>query len=179
MSNVELKQFKKHEYKIIVLDEMTELLPDVSQSQLDETALCVSNFQQCQIQVQLRRKPRQSTGHSTELLPETIIKDLDTTLEPAENKADADHDSSDGHASEQQGNGDTIGLGDGVTLLKHAASADPKDAESSAAVKTESKRPTNYAKCCDTCKVTPTSKQKYDQISCSNVPSGFLKLLQG
>lgn len=113
-------------------------------------------------------------------LSETIIKDLDTTLEPAENKADADHDSSDGHDSgevEQQGNGDTIGLGDGVTLLKHAASADPKDAESSAAVKTKSKRPTNYAKCCDTCKVKPTSRQKYDQISCSNVPSGFLKLL--
>ena len=77
MSHVELKQFKKYEYKSIILDEIKELLPDESQSRLDQTALCVSNFLQNEVQKLLRRKPRKSTEHSTQLLSETILNDLD------------------------------------------------------------------------------------------------------
>ena len=95
MSHVELKQFKKYEYKLIVLDETKELLPAESQSRLDQTALCVSNFLQNEVQKLLRRKPRKSTEHSTQLLSETFLNDLDITLQSNENKADIDHDSSD------------------------------------------------------------------------------------
>lgn len=57
MSYVELKQFKKHEYKTMVLKEITELLPTISKSRLGTTAQCVSNFLQNNVQEQLRQKP--------------------------------------------------------------------------------------------------------------------------
>ena len=166
MSHVELKQFKKYEYKLIVLDEIKELLPAESQSRLDQTALCVSNFLQNEVQKLLRRKPRKSTEHSTQLLSETILNDLDITLQSNENKADIDHDSSDDDSELNEAE-DTTCLDDSVTLLKEAARSEPIHADSSDASKTESKRPTKSTKCCDTCKVKPTSKRNYDQIRCS------------
>lgn len=52
-------------------------------------------------------------------------------------------------------------------MLKQAASAGPKPTEPSSECNTDSQRQSKNAKCCDTCKVKPTSKRTYDQIRCS------------
>lgn len=177
MSHVELKQFKKSEYKTMVLDEITKILPDISKQRLDETAQCVSNFLQTEVQEQLRRKSRQSAMYNTDTdLSETVINDLDTTLEPAENVSVPDHvnngddDTSDDTSeseSEQNTIGDHTSFDDSVTLLKQVATDEPKNTEDSGADKNEHKRSTKSTKCCDTCKVKPTSKRKYSEIRCS------------
>ena len=80
MSHAELKKFKKHEYKKTILTEMGDLLPDFQKKQFDQTAQCVVNFLHSEVQ-SLLRKP-QTPGPTSNVLSETVLHDLDSTMQP-------------------------------------------------------------------------------------------------
>ena len=129
LSHVELKRFHKHEYKIKVLEDITALMPTFNKARLDETAQCISNFLQREVQDLLRRKPRDSQTHNANLLPETVINDLNSTIEPPENETTIDvidPDDSDTHISDENEDNDgqaTTILDDSITQLKKIACA--------------------------------------------------------
>ena len=174
MSYVELKQFKKHEYKTMVLKEIAELLPTISKSRLDTTAQCISNFLQNNVQEQLRQKPRQSTMDSTDL-SETVINDLDTSFESAENVPIPDDENTNGHITSESepANENHTSLDDSVTLLKQAVYDKPNITQQPGADKNKQKRSAKNTKCSETCKVKPTTKRKFSQIRCSRCTRWF------
>ena len=79
MSQTELKQFRKYEYKKTIMSEMGDLLHDFQKKQYDHSAQCVVNFLNSEVQT-LLRKP-QLTEATTNLLSDTLLHDLDSTLE--------------------------------------------------------------------------------------------------
>ena len=106
-----------------VLDDITALMLTFNKARLDETAQCVSNFLQREVQDLLRRKQRDSQTNNTNLLPETVINDLNSTIEPPENETtiDAiDQYDSDTHISDENEDIDgqvTTILDDSITQI--------------------------------------------------------------
>ena len=62
---------------------MRTLFPEYQKNHYDQTALCVANFLQSEVQTWLRKIPAdQSFTTETSLLSESVIQALDLTLQP-------------------------------------------------------------------------------------------------
>ena len=157
-----------------VLEYITALMPTFNKARLDETAQCVSNFLQREVQDLLRRKPRDSQTNNTNLLSETVINDLNSIIEPPENETtiDAiDQYDSDTHISDENEDNDeqvTTILDNSITQLKKVACDESKNSKTTEKNTHKSASyENNDTKCCKTCKVKPSSKRKHDMIRCS------------
>lgn len=171
LSHVELKRFQKHEYKTKVLEDITALLPTFNKSKLDDTAQCVSNFLHSEVKDLLRRKPRDSRANNTNLLSETVINDLNSTMEPPDSETDTNQFDSEANLVDENAENDgemTKILDDSLTHLKEAARASSSgDKTPDTDIDKSTCDGNNSSKCCNTCKVKPNSKRKYDMIRCS------------
>ena len=181
MSQTELKQFRKYEYKKTIMSEMGDLLLDFQKKQYDQTAQCVVNFLYSEVQ-SLLRKP-QLTEATTNLLSDTLLHDLDSTLE-TESVTDVCQSNSDQHLetgadNSEQTNENALDLNDSITKLKEFASTETHCPTSSGYDKSEPANPNKNAKCCDVCKVKSTTKKKYDEIRCSFCMEWYHELCVG
>ena len=82
MSRVELKKFSPGEYQKLVLSDLTKALPSTDGSRLKETAQCILNAIEREAKSQQRSGARESAASrkSSNLLSDTVIAELDTTL---------------------------------------------------------------------------------------------------
>ena len=175
MSRVELKQFRKYDYKTIVFDEITALLPDVDKERLDQTSLCIVNFLASEVQSLISRTTRESISNTPALLSSTVLDDFDTTLSSTQDSVtdsqpdanivqdsevtDAVHDTCDesNHVTHD-------GLNDSITKLKQVANAEAKPSNPHSENKPGLKNP---KKCSDACKIKSSAKKQYSMIQCS------------
>ena len=115
------------------MSEMGDLLHDFQKKQYDQTAQCVVNFLNSEVQ-SLLRKP-QLTEATTNLLSDTLLHDLDSTLE-TESVTDVCQSNADQHLEtgadkSEQTNENALDLNDSITKLKEFASTEkqcPKSA---------------------------------------------------
>ena len=85
MSYYELKRFSVgKQFKQNLLSEMTTLLPDHSVSRLTETVQCISNAVSREAKSHLSKKSKEPDNLNTAkpLLSETVVLDLDNTMQP-------------------------------------------------------------------------------------------------
>ena len=82
MSHQELKKFNKSKYKELVLAELKQLVPEADETQLTETAQCVSNALDREAKSQLQKDARDSTvsRKASAMLSKIVIAELDNTL---------------------------------------------------------------------------------------------------
>ena len=178
MSLYDLKKFKKHEYKKTVLGEMGVLLPDYHKKQYDQPAQCIVNFLHSKVQ-SLIRNPESANalqGTNSSLLSETLLQDLDSTMQPLAESADAVSDMDELQVTDESNNYENASenlnqtsqnLNDSITKLKEVANAETISLKSTSKETTESETSNKNTKCCDTCKGKTTSKKKHDQIQCT------------
>ena len=187
MSYVDLKRFSTgKQFKQSLIDELTELLSDHSMSHLTETAQCISNAVYREVTSLINRKQRETQTDNTRtstgnpLLSETILQDLNTTLQPdvdveneciqlneSETSETDDCEVNDENRSDPRADQIVECLDDSITKLKQKVDSGNKTPNSTCDSKDETKSNKKDNKCCDTCKVKPTSKKKYDMIQCS------------
>ena len=170
---------------------------------LDETAQCIANALDREVKAQLRqtREPT-STKSVSSLLSDTVIQDLDETLADDvtetndfqhKHQSDDDNDDNDhgdkNDVDEKDDDGQsvdndsdvsvceilTVGTDDNesiqqldnsITVLKQIAGAADKSKPNNGNTK-------NIFKCCDSCKVKPKSKTKYEMTRCSACMTWF------
>ena len=168
------------EYKKTVLAEMSTLLPEYRKTQYDQTAQCVVNFLNNEVQSLLRITPVEETPTAnSNLLSETVIQDLDASMLTEHDQSDSETDGDDqlelvensqlnSPASGSPGTFST-NLNDSLTLLKEVANTEQTQSQRSKAKSASKKQATNKPnQCCDSCKVKPSSKKKkYDMIRCT------------
>ena len=185
MPYVDLKKFSTGKnFKQNVIDELAELLPDHPTSVLTETAQCISNAVYREAKSLLNRKQREpkpdNTSTKNPLQTDTVLQDLDTTMQP---DVDVDTDCITLNESETTETGDCeVGdencsdpsvdqtvecLNDSITILKQKVDSGNKPPKSTCENNDETKSNKKDSKCCDTCKVKPSYKKKYDMIQCS------------
>ena len=168
LSHVELKQFNQLNYKLKVLEDISTLLPNFNKSRLDDTAQCVSNFLQSEVKELLRKKSRESRKHTAALLSDTIVNELNNTMELPVSEANADQNNTETGSIDEEIDGDlTTVLDDSITQLKQTASAKGTDKTPNAEPYKSTREESSDTKCSDTCQVRPTTKRKYDMIRCS------------
>lgn len=177
MSDVELRTFKKHEYKKIILSEISASLPDFQKKQYDQTAQCVVNFLQSEVKSHLRKISIETPVVTSNLLSETVLQELDSVMQPANDESDSEMDieeQSDTDETVQNEDNSHINhienpnlLNDSITKLKEAANKESVSPKQTVKDKLEQHSQAKNAKCSDTCKVKITAKKKYDMIQCT------------
>ena len=105
MSVDELKKFNTgKQFKQNLLDELTALLPGYATARLTETAQCISNAVYREAKSLLNKKQRNPQTNKTiideHLLSDTIIQDLDTTMQPGVDSGNACYQPSESEATE-------------------------------------------------------------------------------
>lgn len=165
-SHLELKAFKKYDYKKRILSEICDSLPDCQESQFDQLALCVVNFLQNEVKSLLRNTSADNPTPKTtqNLLSETVLNELDLTLQPTVNATDSDADDTGEHDESIQSN--TSVLDTSITKLKQTANLESNPSKTAKNNKSESNKLTKHKSCFDECKVKKTSKKKYAEIQC-------------
>ena len=118
--------------------------------------------------------------NNTDLLSETLINDLNTTMEPPDSETDTDHEDSDVHISddnEQNNKQQTINLDDSMTLLKEAASAESKGKESTHADNNETISRTKTQNVVTFAMLNPQKNGNmiWSDVLC--VPCGFMRFV--
>ena len=160
LSHVELKQFNQQNYKLKVLEDINALLPNFNKSRLDDTAQCVSNFLQREVKELLRKKSWESRKHTAALLSDTIVNELNNTMEPPESEANVDQHDNETDSLDEEINGDiTTTLDDSITQLKQTASAKGTDKTPNVDTHKSTREEISDTKCSDACQVKPTSKR--------------------
>ena len=187
MSYVDLKKFTTgKQFKQSLIDELTELLPGHTTSRLTETAQCISNAVYREAKSLLNSKQREPQSDNTStctgkpLLSETVLQDLDTTMQPdvdveneciqlneSETTETDDCEVDDENRSDSSADQTVECLDDSITKLKQKVDSENKPPQSTCVSNDETKSNKKDSKCCDTCKVKPTYKKKYDMIQCS------------
>ena len=165
-SYLELKTFKKYDYKKRIMSEICDSLPDCQESQFDQLALCVVNFLQNEVKSLLRNRSADNPAPNTtqNLLSESVLNELDLTLQPTANATDSDADDNGEHGESLQSN--TSVLDTSITKLKQAANYESNPIKTAKYDKSESTKLTKNKPCFDECKVKKTSKKKYAEIQC-------------
>ena len=81
------------------MSEICDLLPDCQESQFDQLALCVVNFLQNEVKSLLRNRSADNPAPDTtqNLLSESVLNELDLTLQPTGNATDSDADDNGEH----------------------------------------------------------------------------------
>ena len=124
LSHVELKIFSQDEYKKKAFKELCKLLPTYEKSKLSETAQCISNALQSEVRVQLRKRSRECTKSGANVLSETIISDLDSTLQ-LESDTEGAHAANEQSYSQSYSQLNDVNMSDpndSITHLKQIAS---------------------------------------------------------
>ena len=122
----QLKTIKKIGYQKLVLIELMELLPHKDKTQLNETALYVSNALTNAVQTLLLKKLREI---SSALISESVLDDLDTTmLPPSQEHADVrrnenknEFTDNDNENTSIYNDGQSRALDDSITLINQTA----------------------------------------------------------
>ena len=189
MTHMELKKFKKHEYKKIILKEIMTSLPDCNKDRLEQTAQCVANFLAREVRSLISRSSRESTPNTSSLLSTSVLQDLEKTMhadgadvidiQPDANFVVDNDDSNDddGYDDDDNDDGDENdnkanieppdNLNDSITKLKQAINIETKSLKTTAEPKTDPKASKKNSKCCDTCKIKPSSKKcDVNRIQC-------------
>ena len=162
LSRTQLEKFQKMEYKKTVLSEMSTLLPECRKTQYDQTALCVVNFLQSEVRSLLRTTPQDEnpaiSSINSEMLSETVLQELDSPLL-------SEHEISES----ETGIGEvSTNLNDSITFLKEAVNTEPVQPQINKDKNVSENQGSNKSnQCCDSCKVKPSSKKKYDMIRCT------------
>ena len=186
MSRVELKKFSPGEYQKLVLSDLTKALPSTDGSRLKETAQCILNAIEREAKSQQRSGARESAASrkSSNLLSDTVIAELDTTLgiDPTQKSADSeqfscgesDDDSAESDVSDDELIADSqsdqlcsaTDLDDSVTKVKKLASSiEEPDTNSKS---TKPKKPENQPSICpEVCKGKPNSKKQHAMTRCT------------
>ena len=148
------------------MSEICDLLPDCQESQFDQLALCMVNFLQNEVKSLLRNRSADNPAPNTNqnLLSESVLNELDLTLQPTVNATDSDADDNGEHDESLQSN--TSVLDTSITKLKQAANFDSNPIKTAKYNKRESTKLTKNKQCFDECKVKKTSKKKYAEIQC-------------
>ena len=140
MSRAELKKFKKQEYKKIVLNEMDSLLPDYEKRQYDQTAQCVVNYLQSEVKSLLRKTPAEPLGSTADILSESVLTALDSTMQPAgDDEPDAENET-DVHIEIDEIIQTPNRLNDSITKVKEVANAEFVSENNTTKDKTELKK---------------------------------------
>ena len=165
-SHLELKAFMKHDYKKKILREIGDSLPDCHESQYDQTALCIVNFLQNEVKSLLRNTAADNPALNTtqNLLSETVLNELDSTLQPTVNATDSDTDGN-GELDESLQSNISV-LDNSITNLKQAINTEPNPPKATKNNKSQFNKPNRTKQCSDDCKVKKTSKKKYAEIQC-------------
>ena len=143
LSVKELKKLKKNEYQQLVLIDLMELLPDFEKSQLNETAHYVSNALNNSVQRLLPKKQRDPSinrKRSTVLLSDTVLEDLDTTMQPANSQIAVESELQPGLQHESEG--DQSEMNDSITILKQTISSGTDTTD-------KGNKDNTSTKCCD------------------------------
>ena len=175
MSYSEMQRFDKHVYQKLVRDEMIQLLPDFDKSQLNETALYVSNALNNSVKRLLPKRTREASSKAAKtsvILSESLLQDLDTTMQPLDerNEANKSDEIEICETAVTYSTGDADGsnsaLDDSITLVKQTLVSENIPANNN-------KDNTVNSKCCDTCNIKPKSKKSHPMIRCSLCMSWF------
>ena len=161
LSVKELKKFKKNEYQKLVLIDLMELLPDFEKSQLNETAHYVSNALNNSVQRLLPKKQRDPSinrKRSTVLLSDTVLEDLDTTMQPANSQIAVESELQPGLQHESEG--DQSEMNDSITILKQTISSGTDTTD-------KGNKDNTSTKCCDGCTVKHKPRKSYSMTRCS------------
>ena len=194
MSYHELKRFSVgKQFKQNLLSEMTTLLPDHSVSRLTETVQCISNAVSRKAKSHLSKTSKEPDNLNTAkpLLSETVVLDLDNTMQPDteitqtqisgshvsdENDSDAEDDSQQNLSICKT----TECLDDSITKLKQVINSENKPSPSTGQDTDELKSlKKNNNKCCNSCKVKSGQKKKYDMIQCSACMNWYHEMCVG
>ena len=98
------------------------------------------------------------------LLSETVLNELDSTLQPTVNATDSD---TDGNGELDQSLQSNISvLDNSITNLKQAINTEPNPPKATKNNKSQFNKPNRTKQCSDDCKVKKTSKKKYAEIQC-------------
>ena len=156
LSHVELKKFNKTDYKKKALKELGKLLQSYEKSKLPETAQCISNALQSAAEEQLRKRSRECTPRRSSLLSDTVIEELNTTLQTdgADNSRNASTASE--FSDDNQNNVTEVEIDnpdDSITQLKEVASHDKDPPECPSNENTK-----NLTICTESCNIMPNSK---------------------
>ncbi|MEW8544986.1 MAG: hypothetical protein AB2693_15785 [Candidatus Thiodiazotropha sp.] len=147
MSHLELKKFNKYDYKKKVLKEMSKLLPDHEKSQLSDTAHYISNALNNEAQTQLRKKSRDCSPSKTNELSNTVLEELDTTMQPSQSENDKTSDDEE-DLPDYEVNDSLTDLDDSITQQKQIPSSESETATELKMTQTNSNTANEQSICC-------------------------------
>ena len=172
LSYTEQRNFKKTDYKKLVLNEMIEMLPTFDRAQLKETSHYISNALNNRVQQKLSHKTRESsnvTKQSSNTLSESLLNELDATLcigrsqldsGNVDDQSDKDDDNECYEFTKSITDESTCILNDSITKLKQTVTIEPKS--------DQKQTKTNISqKCCDTCTVKAKPRKSHPMTRCS------------
>ena len=164
---------------------MMKVLPTFEKSQLKETAHYVSNALNNEAKRQMNKVSRvtsSSRDKNSDVLSTSVLKDLDTTMQPESSETDISVNSEDNDDDSEDQTASLIEsdrqLDDSLTHLKQTVSAENVDNESSERKGTTSHNH-DISKCCDICIINKKSKRKADMICCSICMSWYHEQCMG
>ena len=179
LSHVELKKFNKAEYKKKTHKELCKSLPKYEKGKLSETAQCIANALQSEVEEQLRKRSRECTPSRANFLSETITNELQTTLHldntndgnqiPNEelifSEASEDEDTVEDDTHDP--NDDIRDINDSITLMKQIASNNSEINKNAKTKKVNNENTKEIKLCCDSCQINPNARKQYDMIRCA------------
>ena len=178
----EQKNFKKTDYKKLVVNEMSNMLPTYDKAQLKETAQYISNAlnnKVIEILAQRAREPSTVPYKDPSVLSESILGDLDSILCSSSSQSVSDnecsiimtknndiyqndqddenkgHDSSNSFTDES-----TRALNDSITMLKQPQTLENKPEQ-------RQTKANLSQKCCNTCTVKSKPRKSHLMTRCS------------
>ena len=182
LSYTEQKNFKKTEYKKLVLNDMSDMLPSHDKAQLKETAQYISNALNNKVIEILAKRARESstvTKKAPNTLSDSILRDLDATLcsnsvqlntgnecsiLPTEinqtDQNDKDDERNFHELSKSFTDESTHALNDSITLLKQPVTI-------MNALEQKQTKANMSQKCCNTCTVKSKSRKSHPMTRCS------------
>ena len=148
---------------------------DCQDSQFDQLALCVVNFLQNEVKSLLRNTSADNPAPNTSqnLLSETVLNELDLTLQPTVNATDSDADDNGEYDESLQSN--TSVLDTSITKLKQATILESNPIKTAKNNKSESTKLTKNKQCFDECKVKKTSKKNMPKSNAFSARSDIMK----
>ena len=185
MSHLELKKFSMGKYQEKLLKELKQKFPtNNNETQLSETAQCIANALDREAASQTKSRARESASVKkvSALLSDTVIADLDTTLQvditqgngitasPNHKCDDFNEGNDSGEETESESETDMQQDHDPNTSITQLKQVSKSKNKSTGRLKTtkSSQSYTNQYMCIQTCKIKQNSKKKqYDMTRCT------------
>ena len=170
-SHVELKQFNKSDCKKKALKELGRLLPKYEKGKLSETAQCISNAMQSEVQERMRKKSREHRA-SNNAISESILNAFDSTIQledtdeclSLENTCSVNMENT--TQTDTQADNVVNGHNDSITILKTTFNSCESSGKSPMS-SSDTGNPKEQLLCCDFCKINTKSKKHYPMTRCT------------